>query len=461
MVNGAAGDRLTLTGTYAGTAGSAINVDVNTATRTADLLTINGAATGASRINVNLLPGAAFAFATPVDVVVAGAGSSLDASSSVGRIGGNGFFNYFLRQNPASPGNFQVVSQFNSGAVSGAASGVAGVINSLQAGFHQPSSAIISRPDNCQPNQLMGGPFIRLNTGETTLRSNSIGSGGGTAFSASSRTDARFSGGQGGVDLGICNVNNSGWNLHAGVMGGYVNSKASGISATPNPGGSTLPALRTRTKVDMDVPFFGGYVFVTSGPFTAEFNVRRDDYKSKVTTLDLDSGAGVVVGPNTRLKGDGLSYNASMSYRIAYGDAAYIEPAIGLSKGTTRFDNLGLATGPAGDFVAFSRTDSLLGRIGFNAGYAMQMTDNLVVVPFINMSLWHEFANPTKARAVFPGESLTFDVATNRVGTFGQAGLGVQFRLLNTPLLGFIRGDVRVGDRIDGKALNVGVRLQF
>jgi hypothetical protein len=461
-----AGDRLTLTGNYVGTPGSAINLDVNTATRAADVLTINGAATGSSAINVNLVGQNAFVFTAPVDVVVAGAGSNL-TTDRLGRIGTTrGFFDYFLRANPANAGGFQVVSQFNSGAVSGVASGVAGVINSLQAGFHQPSSAIISRPDNCQPNQLMGGPFMRLNAGETTVRSSSTASSTGLTSDSSTKSNSRFSGGQGGVDLGICNVNNSGWNLHAGVMGGFVSTKATGISSTPNPGGAGQPALRTRTQIDMEVPFFGGYFFATNGPLTAEFNVRKDDYKSKVTAFDPDVVAPVnFVGANQRLRGDGLSFNGSMSYRFTYGENAYLEPAVGLSKGSSRFNNLPFAT-EAGDFMSFSNSESLLGRIGFNAGIAVSVTDNLVVVPFVNMSVWREFAKPTRARAIFPdkgpsGSALAFDVETDRVGTFGQFGAGVQFRVLNTPLLGFLRADMRVGEKIEGKAINAGLRLQF
>lgn len=459
MQNGVANDALTLTGTYAGVAGSRIALDVDTAAGSADRLTINGTAGGASRIDVNLLGSNAFAFATPVDVVVAGAGSTLSVQN-LGRIGGRGFFDYFLRQDPANSSRYQVVSQFNSSPVSGVASGVAGVINSLQAGFHQPASAIISRPDNCQPNQIMGGPFIRLNAGETTVRSGSSGAGGGTTFSAATKSESRFSGAQGGVDLGICNVSGSGWNLHAGIMGGFVSTKASATSSTPNPAGAALAPLRTTTQVSMEVPFYGAYFFATNGPFTAEFNVRKDDYKAKVTAFDAATGVNFI-GPAQRLKGDGLSYNASMSYRLTIGERAYFEPQIGLSKGTTRFDDLPFATGIAGDRMSFSKADSLLGRVGFNAGYAVSVTDNLVVVPFLNAAVWHEFAKPTQARAVFASQGLTFDVSTDRVGTFGQVGAGLQFRLLNTPLLGFVRADARFGDKINGRALNAGVRLQF
>ncbi len=54
-----------------------------------------------------------------------------------------------------------------------------------------------------------------------------------------------------------------------------------------------------------------------------------------------------------------------------------------------------------------------------------------------------------------------FASQTERVGTFGQVGGGLQLRLLDSPWSGFVRGDYRFGDKIDGFALNAGVRGNF
>ncbi len=43
----------------------------------------------------------------------------------------------------------------------------------------------------------------------------------------------------------------------------------------------------------------------------------------------------------------------------------------------------------------------------------------------------------------------------------GQLGGGLQLRLLESPLSGFVRADVRFGDKIDGLAVNVGLRGNF
>ena len=131
---------------------------------------------------------------------------------------------------------------------------------------------------------------------------------------------------------------------------------------------------------------------------------------------------------------------------------------VAISKGRYRFGDVGFATAP-GDRVSFAPTDSLLGRAGVNIGTNFQATEKLILAPFIHASVWHEFARDAKATATLAG--LTFDVATQRVGTFGQVGAGLQFKMLDTPFLGFVRGDVRFGDKIQGKALNLGLKMQF
>jgi hypothetical protein len=81
----------------------------------------------------------------------------------------------------------------------------------------------------------------------------------------------------------------------------------------------------------------------------------------------------------------------------------------------------------------------------------------------VHGSVWHEFAGNTSSTAYvgFNASNFVFPLTTERVNTFGQVGLGMQFKVLNLDLLGFVRGDVRFGDAINGKAINIGMRKQF
>jgi hypothetical protein len=57
--------------------------------------------------------------------------------------------------------------------------------------------------------------------------------------------------------------------------------------------------------------------------------------------------------------------------------------------------------------------------------------------------------------------SVNFGITSDRIGTFGQVGAGVQFKVLDIDLLGFVRGDLLFGNNITGAVLNIGLRKQF
>ncbi len=116
--------------------------------------------------------------------------------------------------------------------------------------------------------------------------------------------------------------------------------------------------------------------------------------------------------------------------------------------------------------LSFDDTTTSLGRIGFLAGTTIQITDKLYGAPFIQALAWREFGDPTTARTTLLAQPAlnppqVFASQTERVGTFGQVGGGLQLRLLDSPWSGFVRGDYRFGDKIDGFALNAGVRGNF
>ncbi|MBN8920301.1 MAG: autotransporter outer membrane beta-barrel domain-containing protein, partial [Rhizobiales bacterium] len=57
--------------------------------------------------------------------------------------------------------------------------------------------------------------------------------------------------------------------------------------------------------------------------------------------------------------------------------------------------------------------------------------------------------------------SAVVPVSTTRVGTFGQVGFGVSGQILQTGFVGFVRGDVRFGERLEGGAFVTGARYSF
>ena len=118
-----------------------------------------------------------------------------------------------------------------------------------------------------------------------------------------------------------------------------------------------------------------------------------------------------------------------------------------------------------GGTLQFRDIESILGRFGVRFGTAFQLTDQIALQPFVTGSVWHEFGANSISR--FVSQNVVNDpnafvpIVTDRVGTFGQVGVGVSAQILDTPIIAYIRSDFRFGDKLEGYAVNGGVRYQF
>jgi hypothetical protein len=449
-------DRLTINGTLSGS--GTINTVVTSGN--ASVVTVQGTSSGSQNISVTNSASTAPVFNSPQTVLALNGGGSLTVANKglVPQIS-NGLFNSYLLQN--SPGsNAYLQTAFNDGPISGAATGLVSAIDALAIGFFQSASAIVSRPSDPQPNQIGGGPFARLIFGgtKTNLSSNGGGSGSASSFTNGSTT---FSGFQAGFDVGVYNIDSSDWNINLGFFGGVANAGTFASTTSPDPIGGSL--LNT-TQLSVSVPFVALYTFISKASFSAEINVRRDFYNGTMSSFTNATNT-FLVSPNTPLTGTGWSLNANISNRFNVKDWLYVEPLVSLSWGTYHFDNMPFnpALGLGSSGIKFDPIEILLGRVGANVGATFTATDNLALAPFVHGSVWHDFAKPATASALVSGgaASVNFGITSDRIGTFGQVGAGVQFKVLDIDLLGFVRGDLLFGNNITGAALNIGLRKQF
>lgn len=464
LQNGVTTDALVIGGKLAG-AGT-LAVDANLAAPAGagrgDLVTVNGASSGTVNVGINATASGA-ALTTPIDVYKAAGGGAptvtVNGASRANPFLSSGLVNYFLNESAPASGVFQIQSSVNTAPAMGIASSLSGAIGSLQSGFHQPVSAIVSRPENCSANQTIGGMFIRVNAGstDTSLKGGASAPGLGAA-SSTTNSSSSFGGFQTGFDMGKCNVGNSGWDLHFGVMTGLVGVGMRSLTSVTNTLG---PPGTASTSADVSAPFVGAYAFARNSGVTLEANVRRDFYRAEISS----TSSGVNFVPRgTILSGAGTSVNLQASYRMMLTDRVFIEPQAGYSYGMSSFGVVGMFNGAGGAQVGaidFSDAKTSLGRVGLLAGTTVQLTDTLYVAPFVHAIVWREFADPTTATTTLVPSGQKFVATTERVGTFGQIGGGMQFRLLESPFSGFVRGDVRFGEKIDGLAFNVGMRGNF
>ncbi len=343
-------------------------------------------------------------------------------------------------------------------------------INTLNTAFLTQSTAFVGAPGNPRPNQEGGGIWARgiggeIDTKNTTTSTYTIG---GVAQSGNitcnTESNLRFAGAQVGTDMATLNWN--GWNIHIGSMAGYVGAKArDASSAGPlNPTGGTF-------ENTMDVPFAGVYAAATYGGFFIDGQIRFDYIQNRLND-PLVSGLF-----DQSLDARAISGTLNAGYNHQLGNGWFIEPSAGIIISNTEVDPLRVSgtlilannTGfsPPGT-LQINDIKSTLGRLSVRTGTTI-VSDRIVWQPFVTASVYHEFeSDSTASYGTDPATSAFLGIptiggalTTDRVGTYGQFALGVAGQLVGTGWLGYVRGDYRTGDNIEGYSLNGGLRYQF
>jgi opacity protein-like surface antigen len=342
-------------------------------------------------------------------------------------------------------------------------------INSVNTAFLTQSSAFIGSPANPQPDQEGGGVWTRGVGGHlsasTTATAGNISFGGPVSGSitCNTRTLEDFAGVQVGTDIARLNVN--GWNLHAGSMIGYLGSNAHDATPDLNPPASFRDSLQ--------IPFVGIYGAASYGGFLVDGQVRSDFFQNDVT----DDNHGLA---GQRFDARGISVTGNVAYNQKLYNNWFIEPSVGIIWSRTHVDPLNVpgtgvtGTPPGPGFVppwvlTVNDIDSTLGRLSARVGTSV-VSGNVVWQPFASASVFHEFQGEVTSSltsnfsaiglgSVLP--TLRSTVLSGSLGTYGQFGLGIAAQDLGTGWVGYLRGDYRTGDSIEGWSVNGGLRYQF
>ena len=345
-------------------------------------------------------------------------------------------------------------------------------INTANTAFLTQSTAFVSAPANPAPNQEGGGVWARAIGGEIKTKSTSTTTNvalSGIALPGSatceSETKLTFAGTQVGADISTLNYN--GWNLHFGSTMGYIGAKARDTSSAGplDPGGGSL-------QDKLQVPFAGIYAAATKGSFFIDGQIRAEYYQNNLNDPIV---SGIF---NQKLDARGLSFAGNIGYNHALQNNWFIEPSAGVVVSKVKVDPLnvtGTLVLPA-SFTAgvtlpgklqIDDIKSTLGRLSLRGGTTI-VTDKVIWQPFAIASVYHEFegsvtssfnGDVASAGTGFP--SATGNITSTNIGTYGQFGIGVAGQVTNTGLLGYLRGDYRTGDNIEGYSLNGGLRYQF
>ncbi len=240
--------------------------------------------------------------------------------------------------------------------------------------------------------------------------------------------------------------------MHWGATAGYLEFRGDDIA----PG-----SINSEFKV----PFVGSYLVVTQGNFFSDLMIRREYYNVTANQPAFNLH-------NQQFGARGWSVSIGAGYNFGLYDGWFIEPSAGFVWSRTEVDAVTLAgppVNPINGTLAIDDIDSRIGRATLRFGRNFT-TNGLALQPFASVSVYREFAGDVTADYVscvgcavlgLDPATLIAQTATSRIGTYGQYSLGVAGQVIDTGWVGFVRGDYRKGDSIEGWTANAGLRYNF
>ena len=413
----------------------------------ANHLTITGAASGATNVLVTPFQNILTIFPKGIPIISVGPGSTATFSALQSPIALGSIVGFGIQQDPANPQQWEVTSKINPVPIGSIAGSISSAVTSVATGFFQGSTAFLSAPATATPNQIDGGVWTRVAAGMNTERS--VATTSEVSGASDLKTRTYFSGYQVGSDLGMFNIQNTGWNLHGGITGGeYV---ASTGELNFGDGSSSYT-----------VPFLGLYAAATGHGFFADVLVRHDFWQGDVTS----AGAAIT---NARMDGNAnaVTAEAGYTYRFQNGifNGVFVTPSVGFAYTNANFQQLNTLPGSLfPPTLNVGEVVSELGRLGATLGETFATT-YWALTPNLNVSVWHEFAGaiPSVFTSAQPGQPIfTDNVSETRIGTFGQIGVGLTAQPIQNPNWTlFARADWRTGSNLYGGTISAGFRYQF
>jgi hypothetical protein len=462
-------DTLTIDGVYAGQPGSSVELDLALVAGDphsgSDLLVLDPAdsAQGTTDFLFNIVSTGATAttadtgrvgfaggqmLAAPVTVVENRGTLSTSSGDDDIPLARSGLINYNLVNTAAAGGDYQVVSELDSGLTGGILLPIhatLSVASFLTQRTPNPITATCIDPEN-KPNaqggwaRAFGGQFQTESAGEAVAN--------GTTSGLESRDTTRFATIQGGFDYVLCNLDGNGGNLHLGVTVGQTWGAMR--QTDPDPLAGVFG-----TDVDFDTFFVGPYAAYTRGNLAILTALRFDHHE-----LELSNQTAGIDAAGIDFDASGVSGSAAVSYDFAL-DSLILTPEVGVNVSKVKLDEFGVASGT----VFLDDLWSVIGHAGVTARSTITVTDNVFVIPFAAATLYHEFVETAGAKLALGGT--TVDAESNRVGTYGQVGIGANAVRLGDvvagrpTLFGGARVDLQFGDRLQGATATVFGRVQF
>ncbi len=424
------------------TSGSTVTIPVDLATGKTNVINIAGSATNASAglsgilANTgNLLWANSHLVYTNNSLPLTFASQQLLAGAS-----STGFYQY----TPVN--NDSILQSLKAGVVSAPATQVSSIITALTTSFFQNAQAFLGVPTNPTPNLLYGGVWSRGGGAAITLETTAVG--GGSSYSTETKSINDIGGFQFGIDEGLYNINNTKMNVHLGLTAGEAFASSSDTFTTPG-----LFQTSNGVSTNANVPFYGVYAALTGNGLAATFQWRRNLFD-----LSLNDPSLGTQGPQ-KLNAQGNTESIDVGYQMPFGNGYSFTPAAAFYLTQTNVDSLAVGS----SIFQFDALNSTLGRFGGRLATAYTLNENLFLVPYLTLNVWHEFQGTSTTNFSQPGSTAlpVPAVTTNSVGTFGQVSLGFATQSPKSNITTYLQADLRVGSNIQGWGVIGGLRYSY
>lgn len=465
LVNGVAGDTITITGDLNGPI--RLNTDVDLRTSFAggvDSLTVGGALNGAltvdgSEILANINQ---FTLQNPMTVVNAGslgAGYSNLTNNNLTLTGLPQTGSLVIYGLLANGSNIELRSELNP-ALGGVAGAVASVSSLIGTVINRPSGAYVSGIAFDAPGNCSTGTWVRASGGriaaDTTTTNTTTG--GFTQFTvpggvaSSGITD--FRGLQGGIDFGCFEAFNGGWDVSGGLLLGH------------NTGWFSQFSFGSLTRGGFDQSFVGAYVAASTGNWSGEIQLRRE-------TGDLNFfNAGLSLF-NSEIDSEGYTLSGSVTYRYALENSWSLLPTAGFAISRSEVSALNFATAagaPMGTLQVEDHTNKT-SFIGATLGRTLvDLSASAASNHFVTATYYMDHGGSRTSTFTSPAGPAAGQatLSTGEIGNFGEISVGTAYvKVLNSnpgsvrQFNASVRTDFRFGGEVDGTSLTGQMRLQF
>ncbi len=411
LVDGAAGDSLTVSGNYTGGQGSALALDVASgiAGTPTDRLVVGGNAGGTTTISLNLLGGAALA--NPTGALIVDAATATGNPFALAGPVRSGFVDFSLRQ---AGGDTLLVALPNELALEPLLLGGIGLDFWYQSADAWSESSVLRR-SNLGSDKPRGTSFWVQGYGGNDERGEDRDVDMfGTTRATDLRIDTDRRGIQAGIDFRL------GRAAAFGVTGGYQHARSGFASGT---------------DADLEGHNIGAYMLY-GGPtgLYAELLAKADFFDVRLGNGNLFGAGGF----------DGKSYGAEgeLGYRMLMG-SLHVDVGAGLAYVRTDLDPFEAS----GFRFDFDRAESLRGRLGLRVGGTGSFA------PYADLKVLREFKGDNDTAVTSGG--FTLDLADQGKGTWLRGELGLTGAADQSG--GFVSAWAEAGD-VKGYGIRLGFR---